>query len=250
MPTALVTGLSRRAGIAWSVVSRLLADGWTVSATGLPAHDADQPWGADADPPELPGMLWQPADLADPLVPARLVEEHAARHGTLDALVAVHARSSDQDLLSVTAAEVDASFAVNARATLLLVQAAARAGVRRVVLFTTGVHREPMPGEIPYVVSKAAVQGITTTLAAALAPLGATVNTVNPGPNDTGYATEDVRNWVAAQMPLAGRWGAPEDTAELVSFLVSEQAGWITGQTIDSDGGWSLRSGVPPRPAG
>jgi 3-oxoacyl-[acyl-carrier protein] reductase len=245
---ALVTGVSRRAGIAWAVVERLVADGWAVSATGWPRHDAQQPWGRDAQEPSIPGVVWTAADLADPAAPARLVDAHAVQHGGLDALVAVHARSSHQDLLSLTAAELDTSFAVNSRATVLLVQAAARAGVRRVVLFSTGVHLDPMPAEIPYAMSKAALQGITTTLAAALAPLGATVNCVNPGPNDTGYASDDTRAEVAARMPLAKRWGTPQDTAALVGFLVSKEAGWITGQTIDSDGGWGIRNGVPIRP--
>jgi 3-oxoacyl-[acyl-carrier protein] reductase len=127
------------------------------------------------------------------------------------------------------------------------VQAAATAGVRRVVLFTTGVHQGPMPTEIPYVVSKAAIQGVTATLAAALAPTGATVNCVNPGPNDTGWADGPTRAAIAAAMPLAPRWGTPADVTELVAFLVSDAAGWITGQTIDSDGGWGVREGVPPR---
>lgn len=247
MASALVTGVSRRAGIAWAVAERLAADGWSVSATGWPRHDEEQPWGGDAGEPSLPGVRWEAADLADPGAPARLVDAHVARHGGLDALVAVHARSSDQDLFSATAAELDASFAVNARATVLLVQAAARAGVRRVVLFTTGVHRDPMPTEIPYAMSKAALQGMTSTLAAALAPAGATVNAVNPGPNDTGYADGETRARISARMPLAPRWGTPDDTAALVAFLVSEQAAWITGQTIDSDGGWSIRNGVSPR---
>lgn len=247
MPTALVTGISRRIGIGWTVAQRLVDDGWRVSGTGWPAHDDAQPWGGDGTQPDLAGVAWTPADLTDARVPAELVERHVSAHGTLDALIAVHARSSLQDLSEVTAAELDASFAVNTRATLLLVQAAARAGVRRVVLFTTGVHQDPMPEEIPYVVSKAALQGVTATLAAALAPAGATVNCVNPGPNDTGYADETARALVETRMPLAPRWGRPADAAELVAWLVSDAAGWVTGQTVDSDGGWGLRAGVRPR---
>ncbi|HEV7653917.1 MAG TPA: SDR family oxidoreductase [Mycobacteriales bacterium] len=236
---ALVTGISRRIGIGRTVAERLAADGWTVNGTGWPAHDEEQPWGLGE--PIDPDFAWAPSDLSDPAVPARLVTDHVARYGTLDALVAVHARSSDQSLETVTATEMDLSFAVNTRATVLLVQAAARAGVRRVVLFTTGVHRDPMPTELPYALSKAALQGITTSLAAALAPLGATVNCVNPGPNDTGYADAGTLEYVADRMPLARRWGRPEDITELVAFLVSDRAGWITGQTIDSDGGWGIR---------
>jgi 3-oxoacyl-[acyl-carrier protein] reductase len=226
--SVLVTGVSRRVGIGWAVARRLAADGWEVHPTGWPGGDA-----TPEETPDLPG--WVAADLADPAVPGELVRSY----GRLDALVAVHARSVDQALTETTAAELDASFAVNTRATILLVRAAAAAGVRRVVLFTTGVHQGPMPTEIPYVVSKAAIQGVTATLAAALAP--ATVNCVNPGPNDTGWADPATREAIAARMP-AGRWGTPADTAELVSFLVSEAAGWITGQTIDSDGGWGVRS--------
>ncbi|MBA3294690.1 MAG: SDR family oxidoreductase [Geodermatophilaceae bacterium] len=247
MPFVLVTGISCRIGIAWTVAERLRSDGWTVVGTGWPAHDREQLWGADEKEPDQEGLRWIAADLGDPDVPGRLVEDAVVEHGSLDALVCVHARSSMQDLTTVTAAELDASFAVNTRSTVLLTQAAARAGVRRIVLFTTGVHQDPMPTEIPYVVSKAALQGVTATLAAALAPHGATVNCINPGPNDTGYATEADKTTVRTRMPLAPRWGRPGDTADLVSWLVSDEAGWITGQTIDSDGGWGIRAGVAPR---
>ena len=241
--SVLVTGVSRRAGIAWNVAQRLHLEGWEVTATGWPPHDLEQKWGADPAAPSCGGIHWEAADLADPEVPDRLVADHAARHGGLDALVAIHARSSSGGIGELTAKELDLSFAVNARATLLLVQAAARARVRRVVVFTTGVHREPMPSEIAYAVSKAALQGITRTLAAALAPRGVTVNCINPGPVDTGYASSEARLSVAEQMPMR-RWGVPSDIAPLVSWLLSDTAAWVTGQTLDVDGGWSLRSAV------
>lgn len=247
MPSVLITGLSRRAGIAWTIAETLHRDGWDVSATGWRPHDEEHPWGADAADPDITGVHWFPADLADPATARRVVDDHVARHGGLDALVAAHARSSHFTLGTLSAAELDRCLAVNTRSTLLLVQAAAEAGVRRVVLFTTGVHQDPMPDEIPYALSKAAIEGITPTLAAALAPQGTTVNCLNPGPTDTGYADAETAAAVAARMPLANRWGQPTDCARLVTWLLSDAASWITGQTIDSDGGWGIRAGLNPR---
>jgi 3-oxoacyl-[acyl-carrier protein] reductase len=238
MKSVLVTGVSRNIGIAWTIAEHLQRAGWAVGATGWPEHDAGQAWGADP-PPDLAGIPWQAADLEAPDVPDRLVAAHIAGHGQLDALVAVHARSSSGGLGALTAAELDRSYAVNTRATLLLVQAAARAGVRRVVLFTTGVHHEAMEDEIAYAASKAAIQGITRSLARALAP-GATVNCINPGPVDTGYADDASHATVAAAMPMK-RWGTARDIAPVVAWLLSDDAAWITGQTLDVDGGWSLR---------
>ncbi len=243
--SALLTGVSRRIGIAWAIAENLQQQGWALSTSGWPAHDEEQAWGSDPNSPDVARWHWQAADLADPGKPERLVAEHVRRHGGVDALVAVHARSSEAGLGELTAAELDLSFAVNTRATLLLVQAAAAAGVRRVVFFTTGVHRDPMPTEIPYATSKAALQGMTTTLAAALARQGTTVNCINPGPVDTGYADEASRTHVAARMP-AGRWGQPNDIAPIVAWLLSDEAQWVTGQTLDADGGWTLRSAIPP----
>ena len=256
MAAALVTGVSRRIGIAFTVARRLAADGHHVLATGWTPHDAEQPWGADElDESELaealneglPGqaapIVYRQDDLADPETPQRLVDDAIRQLGSLDVLVATHARSSSQSLTTATAEELDFCWAVNVRASLLLVQAMARhhrnGKPGRVVLFTSGQHLGPMPDELPYAVTKGALQQITASLAYALAP-DVTVNCINPGPVDTGYADEESRAWVARRMPM-GRWGRPEDTAELVSWLVSDGGRWTTGQTLVSDGGWSIR---------
>jgi 3-oxoacyl-[acyl-carrier protein] reductase len=109
-----------------------------------------------------------------------------------------------------------------------------------VLLFTSGQYHGAMPGELPYVASKAALHELTPSLAVHLAPRGITVNCVDPGPNATGYADDEGRAAVVARMP-GGRWGTPEDTARLVAWLASDEAAWVTGQTIASDGGWSAR---------
>ena len=236
----LITGVSRRVGIAYTLAQRLEADGASVFASGWAPHDAEQPWGADhADSPVL---HYQSIDLADADAPARLIAEACDRIGGLDVLLAVHARSVNQSLGELTADELDTTFAVNARATLLLIKefAARFAGEHgRVITFSSGQHRGPMPAELPYVASKAAIQQLTPSLAVELAPRGITVNCVNPGPVDTGYADEVGRAAVAAAHPQR-RWGTPDDIAETIVWLVSPASAWITGQTIDVDGGWSI----------
>ena len=108
------------------------------------------------------------------------------------------------------------------------------------MLFTSGQYHGVMPAELPYIASKAALRELTPTLAAHLIGRGITVNCVNPGPNDTGYADEASLAAVRALSP-GGRWSTPADAARLVAFLLSDEAAWVTGQTIASDGGWSVR---------
>jgi 3-oxoacyl-[acyl-carrier protein] reductase len=102
-----------------------------------------------------------------------------------------------------------------------------------VVLLTSGAHLGPMPGEIAYAVSKGALAVATATLAAALADRGIRVNAVNPGPTNTGYL-DDVE---PTRMP-SGRWGEPDDAARLVAWLCSDEGRWVTGQVVDSEGGF------------
>ncbi|SCL59233.1 3-oxoacyl-[acyl-carrier protein] reductase [Micromonospora yangpuensis] len=243
----LVTGVSRRIGIGAAVARMFAADGWRLLLTGLPAYDDAQPYGGDPD--GVPALLSElgdragfvPADLLDAAAPGELVTEAVRRHGRLDAVVAVHAYSTRTELGSLDATEIDRHLLVNVRATLLLAEAfgAAFSGDSggRLVLFSSGQRLGPMPAELAYAASKAAVENLTTQLSVLLTPRGITVNCVNPGPTDTGYATPDAHAAVAELFP-GRRWGTPQDAARLVRFLCSPEASWITGQVIDSEGGF------------
>jgi 3-oxoacyl-[acyl-carrier protein] reductase len=241
---ALVTGVSRRAGIGFAVTRRLLREGCLVFAQGWTPHDASQPWGADPDLSaafaELGGSVrYVEADFADPEAPSAIVTAAREAFGHIDLLIVNHARSGHGRLAETTAEQLDAFLHENVRATILLVKEFAaqhdgRAG-GRVIMMTSGQHLAPMSREVAYAVSKGALQQATRTLADELIDRGITVNTVNPGPTDTGWdiTHQDPR----PAMPL-GRWGEPDDAARLIAWLCSDQASWITGQVIDSEGGF------------
>ncbi|MEW1842633.1 SDR family oxidoreductase [Nonomuraea angiospora] len=248
---AVVTGVSRRIGIGHAIARELLATGAKVLVQSWTPHDAEQPWGSD--PAGMDGVLESlggvgdrlhhvEADFADPAAPAWVMEQAVGRFGHVDVLVANHARSVRQSLAELTAAELDLSWAVNARASVLLTQAFAaqhddRRSGGRVILFTSGQHLAPMADELPYAISKGAIQQMTLSLADALADRGITVNTVNPGPVDTGWAGPELARRVGRALP-AGRWGRPEEVARVVRWLASDEAAWITGQVINSEGGF------------
>lgn len=253
---ALVTGASRRRGIGVALVRRLLRDGARVLAQSWSEYDEEQRYGADRGGPgavldELGSgadrLRHVALDLADPEAPGRLVEQTVAAFGAIDILVVNHTRGPLQSLSAMTAAELDRTWAVNTRAALLLVQAFAAAHddrrPGRVVLFTSGQHLAPMGSDIPYAATKGALHQVTCTLSDVLGDRGITVNAVNPGPTDTGWAPPELHRHFEGAFPR-GRWGAPDDAARLVAWLVSDEAAWITGQVIDSEGGFRRWMGV------
>jgi 3-oxoacyl-[acyl-carrier protein] reductase len=252
---ALVTGVSRRAGIGYAIARRLAALGASLFVHHYAPHDRDQPWGADpggiqavidgvtgalaADGARVHDMQ---LDLANPGAPGELINAATAMLGHLDILVCNHARSGDDGPLgTLNAAMLDAHWAVNTRSAILLAQAyAAQHDGRpggRIIFLTSGQDLGPMTGEIAYTTSKGALASITRTLADYLADRAITLNTINPGPVDTGYATPEDHKLVRRHFPQ-GRWGTPDDPARLIAWLATDEAAWITGQVINTEGGF------------
>ena len=246
---AIVTGCSRRIGIGAAIAGWLARLGADLFVHSYAPYDAAQPWGGD--PQGVPALLAElrragrrvehlEADFEEAGAPQRVVDGAVQAYGHVDILVANHAYSTMGALEDVTAAEIDRHLHVNVRATLLLVKAfAAQHDGRpggRVVFLTSGQHLGPMPEELAYIASKGALHPLGMSLSAYLAPRGITVNVVNPGATDTGYASPELAARILALEPR-GRWGMPEDAARVVAWLCTDDAGWITGQVVNSTGG-------------
>jgi 3-oxoacyl-[acyl-carrier protein] reductase len=144
----------------------------------------------------------------------------------------------------VTAAGIDAHFAVNARAYVLLMEEYLQRYLKRGAKFgriinisTDAAHAHT--ANISYAASKHAIESYSRSAAAEMGKYGITVNIVAPGPIQTGYLPPKAVEEIASTTPL-GRVGEPEDIADVVVFLASEQARWITGQLIYVGGGWRM----------
>ena len=248
-PVALITGVGKAVGIGAGIAARLADDGWDLALVYSRAYDADRPDAAGAGEPEMiaadlrrrgAGVQLLDADLADPAVPDRLVAQAVGALGTLRGMVLSHAESRDSGILDTIPEAFDRHIAVNARASLQLIQAFARqAGEGRgaIVAMTS----DAIAWNVPYGASKAALDRIVLAAARELGHLGIRVNAVNPGPVDTGWMDDDIRAGVARRQPT-GRLGTPQDVARLVAFLLSDDGAWISGQVIHTDGGYSAPS--------
>ena len=243
MTVALITGVSRTRGIAAAVAERLRSDGLDVVTAGWTPYDGEHHSGID----QQTETDFQ-HDLGDAAGPARLIEAADSKAGPLSVLVIAHTYDPGGGIFDMTSELIDRHLAVNVRGTLLLIRAfaerlgdASRSG--RVVIFTSG---PPQSGAIAYAASKGALEWITYSAATELGPRGITVNAINPGPNQTGWMTPEIEREAARRNPL-GRAGRPQDAAALVSFLLSEDAAFINGQVITSDGGQRVAGGSWPR---
>jgi 3-oxoacyl-[acyl-carrier protein] reductase len=248
--SALITGVGRPNGIGAAICRMLAGKGVVVCYTWWEPYDRDAPWTAEvgfgtrfaSELDEAGGIAHGlEIDLADPTAALQLMRWANERAGEIDILVNNAAVSEMGSIDELDAAMLDRHYAVNIRGMALLTQAFVRQFTQprggRIVNLTSGQSLGPMPGELAYAATKGAVEAFTTSAAPDLARKGITVNAVNPGPTDTGWMSADLRQVLERQFPM-GRVGAPEDAARLVAFLASEDAEWITGQVIHSEGGF------------
>jgi 3-oxoacyl-[acyl-carrier protein] reductase len=247
---ALVTGVGRRRGIGSAVCLALASRGADIVLSYWKAYDREMPWASDEDVPEaLFGQLRATGvraegiemDLSRSDSAQLLLDATEERLWRPSILVNTAAYSTRDGFEALDAEALDAHYAVNVRAMALLSVGFARrypgGPGGRIVNFSSGQSLGPMPGELAYVATKGAIEAFTRTLAAEVGHKGITVNAINPGPTDTGWMTEELKREIAPKFP-SGRIGQPEDAARLVAFLAGDEAAWITGQIIHSEGGF------------
>lgn len=235
---ALVTGASR--GIGAAIARALDRAGARValaarSREGLEAVAA----GLAHDPVVLV------ADLAEPEAPSALAAETLAALGGVDVLVNNAAAAHRSPTVEIDADIIDRLFAINVRAPLLLVAGLIPSMTERgrgsIVNLSSVSGVVGTPSRAPYAATKGALDAATRSLAIELGPAGIRVNAVAPGVVDTDLWAKNklvpgVVEGVEAQTPLR-RWAVPEDVADVVVFLASDAARFVTGETLSADGG-------------
>ena len=238
MPAALITGAGRPNGIAAATARRLAGAGWDL---GLHHYDEDlAPLLAELASAGVK-IHTHRADLGLAGAPEATFEDVERALGEVTALLLVHTLCEPRGLLATRPEDLDRHYAVNVRAAMILIQAFAThlaASDGRIIALTSDHFT---PENLAYGTTKAALDRVVLAAANELGPRGIRANCVNPGPNDTGWMSEEIYDAAVRETPL-GRTSLPQDTADLVEFLLSPQGGWITGQILYSNGGFRLNA--------
>lgn len=239
MKTALVTGASR--GIGAGIAKRLAQDGVQVIVNY--SRSAEAAAQVVASITEQGGNAFAiRADIADLEQIRALFAQTEERFGALDILVNNAGIVTPNGIAAIMPEEYEQQFALNVRGVLFATQEAAKRMTNggRIINVTSGAATACPPNMGVYNASKAAVDAFTRTFAVELGSRQITVNSVAPGTTESemlhGLMPDDALPGILASTPL-GRLGTPEDIADVVAFLASEQARWITGQVIGVSGG-------------
>ncbi len=247
---AIVTGVTRLKGIGRGICQELAKNGTDIFFTYWRNYDRKMPWGVKDNEPEIIqdeirkiGVRCEMIELDLMLVKSistilDIVEE---KLGNPSILVNNAAYSTQADINNLTSDELDNHYKVNLKATILLslefVRRFKALKNGRIINLTTGQSLGAMGTEIAYAVTKAAIESFTRNIQHEIACKNITINTVNPGITDTGWMDEKDRQNYIKLFPK-GRFGQPGDAANLIAFLASEKADWISGQIIHSEGGF------------
>jgi len=233
-------------GIGAAVALELARRGFDVGLTYWSPYDARMPWGSRAQDVEetmedLRALgvrcVEVEADLEQVSAPARVFDHVEAVLGPVRVLVLAHCESVASTIQDTTVESLDRHYAVNIRATWLLIR---EFGSRlpgpavggRIVALTS----DHTVGNVPYGATKGALDRVVLAASQEFGPRGITANVVNPGGTDTGWMTEAQKRIFADRTP-AKRLGTPLDCARLVGFLCSDEGQWVNGQLLHSDGG-------------
>lgn len=240
---AVITGVGRRRGLGAAISRELARAGAKLVLFYRPDYDAEQAWGRDT---AMPASLLQElaplteayakdVDLGDPEAATAVFSEVEQHFGSAHILVNNACHWEGGDLARVDAAQLDRHYAVNTRAAVLLCREFVRqlplGTAGRIINITSGQGHAPMPGELAYAVTKAALDALSLTLAVELAGRCITVNAVDPGPTDTGWMTASTKAALIADSP-SGTLAVPDDTARTVRLLASPGASAISGQIL------------------
>ncbi|MBQ9412010.1 MAG: glucose 1-dehydrogenase [Oscillospiraceae bacterium] len=239
--TAIVTGASR--GIGRAVAERLARAGWRVCVNYRVRRDCAEELCARLTGEGLEAMAFQ-ADVSDRRAVESMVRAARERFGPVGLLVSNAGIAGQMQIQDVTDGDWERYFAVNVKGAFHTIQAVlpdmlhAHRGSIVTVSSMWGLRGASC--EAVYSATKAALIGLTRSLALELAPSGIRVNCVAPGVVDTDMVRvlgQETLDALAEQTPL-GRLGTPEDIAAAVAFLVGEEAGFVTGQVLTADGGF------------
>jgi NAD(P)-dependent dehydrogenase (short-subunit alcohol dehydrogenase family) len=236
---AIVTGAARGIGLACG--RRLASEGARVALADV---DADS--GASAAT-TIAGATFVAADVSRKADVDALVGRVIAEFGRIDVLVNNAGITHAAAFLDLAEEDFDRVLRVNLKSMFLCGQAAARTMVERgiagsIVNLSSVNAVLAIPNQVPYVVSKGGINQLTKVMAVALAPHGIRVNAIGPGTIATEMAkqavlgSDEARRTILSRTPL-GRLGEPEEVAAVAAFLASDDASYLTGQTIYPDGG-------------
>ncbi|TXC79029.1 SDR family oxidoreductase [Metabacillus litoralis] len=248
---AIVTGASRSTSIGAAICLSLAKAGADVFFTHWSKFDETEGNGSEKD---FPSLLCEklrsfgvraehlPLDLSLLESPTKLLDTVEKTLGTANILINNATYESPVNFREFNTAILDKHYKVNNSGTIMLSVEFAKRYEKaftnnkdgRIINLVSG---GPDPNNLAYIATKGMIIAITEPLSVALAPLGITVNSINPGPTDSGWMNKEIREYLLPQFPT-GRLGKPEDAAKIIMFLASDDSYWITGQTIKSEGGF------------